>query len=108
MAEMPQRHEQMEKMHQEMTQELQKQMTALREHEKAMAGISDEKQLLSEMQKHQRMTDDLLGAMLEQHEKMHAQMRTHHERMRRRMGKEQPAKGSGTEPSEGHEGRHSK
>jgi len=108
MAEMQQRHEQMEKMHQEMTQELQKQMTALREHTKAMEGMSDEKQLLTEMKKHQRMTDALLGTMLEQREKMHAQMQRRHEQMRSRMGKEQPMEGSGTEQSGEHEQHHGK
>lgn len=97
MAEMQQRHEQMENMHQEMTQELQKQMTALRDHTKAMEGMRDEKQLLTEMKKHQQMTDSLLGTMLEQREKMHAQMRARHEQVRGQMGKGQPMEGSGTE-----------
>lgn len=65
MPEMEKMHAQMEKMHQEMTQELQKQMAALREHAKAMEGISDEKQLLAEMEKHQQMTDAFLATMLE-------------------------------------------
>jgi uncharacterized protein (DUF3084 family) len=108
MGRMRKMHEHMEQMHQEMSQELQKQMTALREHAKAMEGITDEKQLLTEMKKHQQMTDDLLGTMLEQREKMHAQMQAHHERMRSRMGKEQPAEGSGTEQSGEHEQHHSK
>ena len=60
-----------------------------------MEGISDEKQLLEEMKKHQQMTDTLLGTMLEQREKMHAQMKAHHEQMRSRMRKER-----GTESSE--------
>jgi hypothetical protein len=106
MGDMHKMHEQMEKMHQETSQELQKQMTALREHSKTMEGISDEKQLLTEMKKHQQMTDGLLGTMLEQREKMHTQMQAHHQRMRGRMGKEQPAEGSGTEPSGEHEQHH--
>jgi len=106
MGDMQKSHEQMEKMHQEMSQELQKQMTALREHAKAMEGISDEKQLLTEMKKHQQMTDALLGTMLEQREKMHAQMQKRHEQMRSRMGKEQPAEGSGTEQPGEHEQHH--
>lgn len=108
MENMHKMHEQMEKMHQEMGQELQKQMTALREHAKAMEGISDEKQLLTEMRKHQHMTDALLGTMLEQREKMHAQMQKRHEQMHGRMGKEQPTEGSGTEPSGEHEQHHGK
>jgi hypothetical protein len=108
MGDMHKMHEQMEKMHQEMGQELQKQMTALREHTKVMEGINDEKQLLGEMKKHQQMTDALLGTMLEQREKMHAQMQKRHEQMRSRMGKKQPMEGSGTEPSEEHEQHHGK
>jgi len=103
MSEMQQRHEQMEKMHGEMTQELQKQLTALQEHTKAMEGMSDEKQLLEEMKKHQQMTDTLLGTMLEQREKMHAQMQVHHEQRRSRMGKaQQPEK----KAPEGHQTHH--
>jgi hypothetical protein len=107
-AKMRQHHEEMEKLHQEMGQELEKQMTALREHTKTMDGITDEKQLLTEMKKHQQMTDTLLGTMLEQREKMHAQMKKHHERMHDRMGKDQPSEGSGTEPSGEHEQHHGK
>src|SRR5262245_11623753 len=68
-AKMRQHHEEMEKLRQEMNQELEKQMTALREHTKTMDGITDEKQLLTEMRKHQQMSDTLLSTMLEQREK---------------------------------------
>jgi hypothetical protein len=99
----PEMHAQMQKMHQEMQAELQKQLTALREHAKAMDGITDEKQLLAEMKKHQQMTDTYLSTMLEQREKMHAQMKAHHEQMHGHMGAmhetEKPA-------PEGHEGHH--
>lgn len=108
MAEMQQRHEQMEKMHQEMQAELQKQLTALREHTKVMDGMTDEKQLLTEMKKHQQMTDTFLGTMLEQREKMHAQMQEHHEQMRGQMGTGQPMEGSETRPSGEHEQHHDK
>jgi hypothetical protein len=102
-AEMQKMHEQMDKMQQEMSQELQKQLTALREHSKAMEGISDEKQLLSELRKHEQMTDALLGTMIEQHEKMHAQMKSRHEQMGSHTGKtQQPEK----QESEGHEAHH--
>lgn len=97
MVGMRQHHEQMEKMHKAMMEELQKQMSALRKHAKAMEGISDEKQLLTEMKKHQQMTDDLLGTMLEQHQKMHARMQKHHEEMHGQMEKNPPSEGSGTE-----------
>ena len=78
MAEMKKMHEHLEGLQREMTQELQKQLTALRDHAKAMDGISDERQLLTEMKKHQQMTDDLLASMIEQHDKMDARMESHH------------------------------
>jgi len=102
-AEMRKMHEHMETMHQEMTQELQKQLTALREHTKAMDGINDEKQLLTEMKKHEQMTDDLLGTMIEQHEKMHAQMTEHHQQMQSRTGKKPETE---QQEPEGHETHH--
>ena len=108
MGDMHKMHEQMEKMYQETSQELQKQMTALREHAKAMDGLTDEKQLLKELKKHQQMTDALLGTMLEEREKMHAQMQKYHEQMHGQMGKDQPSEGSGTEPAEEHEQHHGK
>jgi len=104
MPEMQKMHEQMEKMHEEMTQELQKQLTALREHAKAMEGISDEKQLLTEMKKHQQMTDNLLGTMLEQREKMHAQMKAQREKMQSGMGKTEQTEKKGSEGHEAHHG----
>lgn len=81
MAAMQKHHEEMEKMHEAANQELKKQMSALREHAKSMDGMTDEKQLLGELKKHQLMTDTLLGTMLEQEEKMHAAMKEHHQQM---------------------------
>jgi hypothetical protein len=75
----PEMRAQMQKMHQEMQAELQKQLTALRDHAKMMDGITEEKQLLAEMKKHQQMTDAFLSTMMEQREKMHTQMKAHHE-----------------------------
>lgn len=104
MAEMRQMHEQMEAMHQEMTQELQKRLTALREHAKALDGITDEKQLLTEMKKHQQLTDDLLATMVEQRVRMHARMRERHEQMHHHMQKRQQAEGQAPEGHEAHHG----
>ncbi|MBI3756815.1 MAG: hypothetical protein HY267_02455 [Deltaproteobacteria bacterium] len=67
-------HERMEAMHKEMNTELQQRLTALREHSQAMAKITDTQQLVAEMKKHQQFTDALLGAMIEQHQRMHAIM----------------------------------
>jgi hypothetical protein len=106
MAERRQHRERMEKMHTEMRQELEKQMMALREHTKAMEGVTEEKQMLTEMKKHQQMTDTLLGTMIEQREKMHAQMQQHHGRRHGGMDKGQPSEGSGTAPAAEQEHHH--
>ena len=105
MAEWRQHREQMEKMHTEMRQELEKQMMALREHTKTTDGVTEEKQMLTEMKKHQQMTDTLLGTMIEQREKMHAQMQQHHGRRHSGMDKGQP-EDSGSAPAAEHEQHH--
>lgn len=79
--EMQQLHKHMKKMRQEMTEELQRQMTALRAHTQAMEGISDEKQLLGELRKHQHMTDDLLGTMAEQRATLDAKIKERREQL---------------------------
>ena len=88
-AAMQQRHAEMEKVQQEMLQDLQTQLAAIREHTKMMESITDEKQLLTEMKKHQQMTDALLGTMVEQREKMFTRMKEHHKHMHKRMERRQ-------------------
>ncbi len=97
-AERRQMHEQMEAMHREMTRELQQQLTTIRDHSKAMEGVSDQTQLLGEMKKHQQLTDTLLGTMIEQHQKMHATMQEHHKHMHSAMTHEHQAPESATKP----------
>jgi hypothetical protein len=80
-------HEQMEAMHNEIGKKFHDQLTALREHAKKMDDVTDEKALLVELKKHQQMTDDFLGSMVEFHEKMHAHMKEHHEHMHHHMQK---------------------
>jgi hypothetical protein len=106
-AEMRKMHEQMEAMHKEMMEDLQKQLTALHEHSKALDGISDDKQLLTELKKHQQMTDHLLGTMVEQRAKMHAHMQAQREQMReqRRQRKEKAAERKKTK-TEAHDAHH--
>ena len=87
MAQMQKMHEQMEAMHQEMGKKLHEQLAALREHAKKMDEVTDEKALLPELKKHQAMTDDLLGMMVEFHEKMHEHIKEPHEHMRQHMQK---------------------
>ena len=122
-AAMQQRHAEMEKVQQEMLQDLQTQLAAIREHTKMMESITDEKQLLTEMKKHQQMTDALLGTMVEQREKMFTRMKEHHKHMHKRMerrqqsGEKKPDSDSGEgaatkapqpggEEPEGHEAHH--
>jgi len=71
-------------------------------HAKAMEGISDDKQLLGELKKHQQMTDELLATMIEQHEKMHRQMEAHHKQMQSHMGKTPPTEKEEPEEHETH------
>jgi len=97
-AERHRRHDQMEAMHEEMTQKLQQQLTALREHAKLIDGVSDQTQLLTEMKKHQQMTDALLGTMIEHHQKMHTAMQEHHTHMQSTMSHEQQAPASTPQP----------
>jgi hypothetical protein len=76
---MQERHEQMEAMHKEMDEELQKQVTALRTHAQTMTGITDTQQLVAEMKRHQQLSDELLGTLVEQRRRMHTMMHEHHE-----------------------------
>lgn len=72
------RHEQMEAMHREMDEELQRQMTTLRAHSQTMASITDTQQLVAALQKHQQLSDEVLGTLIEQRHRMHARMHEHH------------------------------
>jgi hypothetical protein len=119
-AKMYRHHEKLAAMHKAMMEELQQQLTALREHSKTMDGITDEAQLLSELKKHQQMTDELIGTMVEQRQKIYTRMREHHERMRSHREQMQPppgqSSGAGDPPvsipqteekeAEGHEAHH--
>jgi putative protein kinase ArgK-like GTPase of G3E family len=75
---MRERHEQMEALHKEMDEELQRQMTALRTHAQTMSGITDTQQLVAEMKKHQQLSDELLNTVIEQRQRMHTRMHEHH------------------------------
>jgi hypothetical protein len=86
MADMHKRHAQMEAMHTEQLQELQQQLSALRTHTATLDSMTDQQQLLSEMKKHQHMTDALLETIVEQRKTMHVHMQAHHKRMRSHRG----------------------
>jgi TolA-binding protein len=85
-GDMHKRHAQMEAMHTEQLQELQQQLSALRAHTTALDSITDQQQLLTEMKKHQHMTDTLLDTMVEERKKMHVHMQARHKRMQSQMG----------------------
>lgn len=60
MRRMRRMHKQMDKHHQEMMAELQRQLTARRKHSQEMDRLTDEGQMLEAVKKHLRMTDALL------------------------------------------------
>jgi hypothetical protein len=68
----------MEAMHKEMDAELQRQMTTLRAHAQTMSSITDTQLLLAAMQKHQQLSDELLGTLIEQRQRMHTRMHEHY------------------------------
>jgi hypothetical protein len=86
---MRERHEKMEAMHKEMEAELERQRTTLRAHAQTMAGITDTQLLVSALQKHQQLSDELLSTLIEQRQRMHAQMREHHQHGRHHKGHRQ-------------------
>jgi hypothetical protein len=51
-----------------------------------MAGITDTQQLVAEMKKHQQLSDELLGTLIEQRQRMHARMHEHHKHGHQHMG----------------------
>ena len=59
-----------------MNRELQQQLSVIQAHSKTMEELKDDKQLLTEMKKHQKMTDAFLGSLVGQREKLQAQMQT--------------------------------
>lgn len=70
MNEMQQRRQRMEQERQAALQELRRQLAALQAHTKTMTSLTDDKQFMTEMKKHQQMSDTLLGALVDQQEKM--------------------------------------
>lgn len=85
-GDMHKRHAHMKAMHTEQLQELQQQLSALRAHTTTLDSITDQQQLLTELKKHQHMTDTLLDTMVEQRKKMHLHMQARHKRMQSHRG----------------------
>lgn len=74
---MRERHEKMEAMHKEMDAELEQKMTTLRAHARTMASITDTQLLVSALQKHQQLSDDVLNTLIEQRQRMRVKMHEH-------------------------------
>ena len=89
MADMHKKHEQMMAKRKAMLAELQQQLAALHEHTKTLEGVTDQQQVLTELKKHQHMTDALLATMVEQRVKRHEAMQAHREKMKEKMGEKE-------------------
>ncbi|NOT55431.1 MAG: hypothetical protein HOP18_12565 [Deltaproteobacteria bacterium] len=86
---MRERHEQMEAMHKEMDAELEQKMTTLRAHAQTMASITDTQLLVSALQKHQQLSDEVLNTLIEQRQRMRAKMHEHRQHGRHHTGHRQ-------------------
>ena len=86
---MHKKHEQMMTKRKAMLAELQQQLAAPHEHTQTLEGVTDQQQVLTELKKHQHMTDALLATMVEQWVKRHEAMQAHHEKMKEKMGEKE-------------------
>jgi hypothetical protein len=84
---MREKHEQIAAMHQEMDAEVQRRMTTLRAHAQTMSSITDTQLLVAALQKHQQLSDELLGTLIEQRQRMHGKMHEHHQHGRHQHGR---------------------
>ena len=83
------KHEQMMAKRQAMLAELQQQLATLHEHTQTLEGVTDQQEVLTELKKHQQMTDALLATMVEQRVKRHEAMQAHREKMKEKMGEKE-------------------
>ncbi len=88
-GDMHKKHEQMMVKRRAMLAELQQQLAALHEHTKTLEGVTDQQQVLTELKKHQHMTDALLATLVEQRVKRHEAMQARHEKMKEKMGEKE-------------------
>ena len=88
-GDMHKKHEQMMAKRKAMLAELQQQLTALQEHTKTLEGVTDQQQVLTELKKHQHLTDALLATLVEQRVKRHEAMQAHREKMKEKMGEKE-------------------
>ena len=88
-GDMHKKHEQMMAKRQAMLAELQQQLATLQEHTQTLEGVTDQQQVLTELKKHQQMTDALLATMVEQRVKRHEAVQAHREKMKEKMGEKE-------------------
>ncbi len=88
-GDMHKKHEQMMAKRKAMLAELQQQLAALQEHTQTLEGVTDQQQVLTELKKHQQMTDALLATLVEQRVKRHEAMQAHREKMKEKMGEKE-------------------
>ena len=84
-GDMHKKHEQMMAKRKAMLAELQQRLAALQEHTQTLEGVTDQQRVLTELKKHQQMTDALLATMVEQQVKRHEAMQAHREKMKEKM-----------------------
>ncbi len=88
-GDMHKKHEQMMAKRQAMLAELQQQLAALHEHSQTLEGVTDQQEVLTELKKHQQMTDAFLATMVEQRVKRHEAVQAHREKMKEKMGEKE-------------------
>ena len=88
-GDMHKKHEQMMAKREAMLAERQQQLAALHEHSQTLEGVTDQQEVLTELKKHQQMTDALLTTMVEQRVKRHEAVQAHREKMKEKMGEKE-------------------
>ena len=79
----------MHKKHEQMMTKRKAMLAALQEHTQTLEGVTDQQRVLTELKKHQHMTDALLATLVEQRVKKHEAMQAHREKMKEKMGEKE-------------------
>ena len=79
----------MHKKHEQMMTKRKAMLAALQEHTQTLEGVTDQQRVLTELKKHQHMTDALLATLVEQRVKKHEAMQAHREKMKEEMGEKE-------------------
>ena len=86
---MHKRREQMMAMRQAMLAELWQQLSALQEHPETLEAVTEQQEVLTELKKHQQMTDAFLATMVEQRATRHDAIQIRREKMKAKMGEKE-------------------